>query len=155
EDVLPEILVALAETTRLIVTAPPGAGKTTRIPLALLDAPWMTGKTILVEPRRIAARAAAERMARTLGERVGERAGLRSRLDLAVGARSRIEVVTEGVFTRMILSDPSLDGISAVLFDEVHERSLDGDEGLTLALDAQSVIREDLRLILMSATLPP
>lgn len=155
EDVMAEILSRLANETRLIVTAPPGAGKTTRIPLALLDQPWMTGKVILVEPRRIAARAAAERMARTIGGRVGETIGLRSRLDVRTSAASRIEVVTEGVFTRIILSDPSLEGISAILFDEVHERSLDGEEGLTLALDAQGVLREDLRIVLMSATLPP
>lgn len=156
EEVLPEILRRLAAHSRLVIAAPPGAGKTTRVPLALLDQTWAaTGKTILVEPRRIAARAAAERMARTLDERVGETIGLRSRLDVRTSATSRIEVVTEGVFTRMILSDPALDGIAAVIFDEFHERSLDADEGLAFALDAQSVLREDLRIVIMSATLPP
>ena len=156
EDVLPEVLACLAGHSRLVITAPPGAGKTTRVPLALLDQPWTAGgKLLLVEPRRIAARAAAERMAKTLRERVGETIGLRSRLDVRTSPASRIEVVTEGVFTRMILSDPALEGIACVMFDEFHERSLDADEGLALALDAQGVLREDLRIILMSATLPP
>jgi ATP-dependent helicase HrpB len=156
EDVMPAILDRLAKGSRLVVAAPPGAGKTTRIPLALLNQPWTaTGKLILVEPRRVAARAAAERMAKTLGERVGQTIGLRSRLDVRTSQASRIEVVTEGVFTRMILSDPALDGIAGVLFDEFHERSLDADEGLAFALDAQSVLREDLRIVIMSATLPP
>lgn len=155
EDVIPQILAALREGSRATVTAPPGAGKTTRLPLALLSEPWaQKGKLIVVEPRRIAARAAAERMASTLGEKVGDTIGLRSRLDIRTSTKSRIEVVTEGVFTRMILSDPALEGIAAILFDEFHERSLDADEGLALALDAQSVLREDLRLIVMSATLP-
>jgi ATP-dependent helicase HrpB len=156
EDVIPAILDRLAARSRLIVTAPPGAGKTTRIPLALLDQPWATaGKLILVEPRRIAARAAAERMAKTLGERVGQTVGLRSRLDVRTSPSSRIEVVTEGVFSRMILSDPALEGVAGVLFDEFHERSLDADEGLAFALDTQTVLREDLRIVIMSATLPP
>jgi ATP-dependent helicase HrpB len=156
EDALPEILQRLAAHSRLVITAPPGAGKTTRVPLALLDEPWTaTGKLILVEPRRIAARAAAERMAKTLGERVGQTVGLRSRLDVRTSAASQIEVVTEGVFTRMILSDPALDGIACIIFDEFHERSLDADEGLAFALDAQAVLREDLRIVIMSATLPP
>ncbi len=156
EDVLPDIRAALRGGTQLIVTAPPGAGKTTRAPLAMLEDEWsQSGKIILVVPRRIAARAAAERMAETLGQRVGQTIGLRSRLDVRTSRDARIEVVTEGVFTRMVLSDPALDGISAVLFDEVHERSLDGDEGLAFVLDAQSVLREDLRIVLMSATLPP
>ncbi len=155
EDVIPQILEGLREGTRLVISAPPGAGKTTRVPLALLDEPWLAGrKLILVEPRRIAARAAAERMAATLGERVGQTIGLRSRLDVRTSKGSRIEVVTEGVFSRVILSDPALGGVAAVLFDEFHERSLDADEGLAFALDAQSVLREDLRIVLMSATLP-
>jgi ATP-dependent helicase HrpB len=134
--------------------APPGAGKTTRVPLALLDAPWLAGrKIVLLEPRRLAARGAAERMARTLGERVGDTVGLRVRLGSKISARTRIEVVTEGVFTRMILDDPELAGIGAVLFDEFHERSLDADLGLALALDAQGALREDLRILVMSATL--
>lgn len=155
EDVIPQILAELREKTRLVISAPPGAGKTTRVPLALLEEAWTSGRRIiLVEPRRIAARAAAERMASTIGERVGQTIGLRSRLDVRTSKDSRIEVVTEGVFSRMILSDPALDGICAVLFDEFHERSLDADEGLAFALDAQGVIREDLRIVLMSATLP-
>lgn len=156
DDVLPQIVERLRATNRLVVTAPPGAGKTTRLPLVLFPEDWAKdGKLILVEPRRIAARAAAERMASTLGERVGQTVGLRSRLDVRTSAASRIEVVTEGVFTRMILDDPALDGVSGVLFDEYHERSLDADEGLAFALDAQAVLREDLRIIVMSATLPP
>ncbi len=155
EDVIPQIVAELRERTRLVISAPPGAGKTTRVPLTLLDEAW-TGarKLILVEPRRIAAKAAAERMAGTIGEKVGQTIGIRSRLDVRVSQATRIEVVTEGVFSRMILSDPALDGIAAVLFDEFHERSLDADEGLAFALDAQGVLREDLRIVLMSATMP-
>ncbi len=137
-----------------MLVAPPGAGKTTRVPLALLDEPWAKGgRLIVLEPRRLAARAAAARMAATLGEKVGETIGLRVRLQSLVSARTRIEVVTEGVFARMILDDPALDGVAAVLFDEFHERSLDADLGLALALDAQGALREDLRLLVMSATL--
>ena len=155
EDVIEPIRAELRSGVRLVISAPPGAGKTTRVPLALLDQPWLEGrKLILVEPRRIAARAAAERMAASLGERVGQTIGLRSRLDVRTSKDSRIEVVTEGVFSRMILSDPGLDGVAGVLFDEFHERSLDADEGLAFALDAQAVLREDLRIVLMSATLP-
>jgi ATP-dependent helicase HrpB len=155
EDVIPQILSELRDRTRMVISAPPGAGKTTRVPLALLDEAWVAGRRlILVEPRRIAARAAAERMAATIGEKIGQTVGLRSRLDVRISQATRLEVVTEGVFSRMILSDPGLDGIAAVLFDEFHERSLDADEGLAFALDAQSVLREDLRIVLMSATLP-
>ena len=155
EDVIPQIVSELRDRTRMVISAPPGAGKTTRVPLALLDEAWVAGRRlILVEPRRIAARAAAERMAATIGEKVGQTVGLRSRLDVRVSQATRLEVVTEGVFSRMILSDPGLDGIAAVLFDEFHERSLDADEGLAFALDAQSVLRDDLRIVLMSATLP-
>ncbi len=137
-----------------MLVAPPGAGKTTRVPLDLLDAPWLgKGKIVLLEPRRLAARAAAARMAKTLGEEVGGTVGLRVRLGSKISARTRIEVVTEGVFTRMILDDPELTGIGAVLFDEFHERSLDADLGLALALDAQGGLREDLRILVMSATL--
>ncbi|KQP31479.1 ATP-dependent helicase HrpB [Methylobacterium sp. Leaf100] len=154
EAVLPALAAALASRASCVLVAPPGAGKTTRVPLALLDAPWLAGrKIILLEPRRLAARGAAERMARTLGERVGDTVGLRVRLGSKVSARTRIEVVTEGVFTRMILDDPELSGIGAVLFDEFHERSLDADLGLALALDAQGALREDLRILVMSATL--
>ena len=154
DDALPAVRAALSARTRAVLVAPPGAGKTTRVPLALLDEPWAAGKQLIVlEPRRLAARAAAARMAATLGERVGETVGLRVRLQSLVSARTRIEVVTEGVFTRMILDDPSLEGVAAVLFDEFHERSLDADLGLALALDAQAGLREDLRLLVMSATL--
>ena len=154
DDVLPAIRAAIEASCNLVVVAPPGAGKTTRAPLALLDADWAKGgKLILLEPRRLAARAAASRMAATLGESVGETIGLRMRLESKVSARTRVEVVTEGVFARMILDDAALDGVAGVLFDEYHERSLDADLGLALALDAQAGLREDLRLIAMSATL--
>ncbi|MBY6240117.1 ATP-dependent helicase HrpB [Methylosinus sp. Sm6] len=154
DDVLARIETALETRGNLVVVAPPGAGKTTRIPLALLGAPWAKGgKIVLLEPRRLAARAAASRMAATLGEPVGETIGLRMRLESKISARTRIEVVTEGVFARMILDDPMLEGVAAVLFDEFHERSLDADVGLALALDAQSGLREDLRILAMSATL--
>jgi ATP-dependent helicase HrpB len=154
DDILGPLKDALAQNSRVVLVAPPGAGKTTRAPLALLDQPWARGqRLILLEPRRLAARAAASRMAATLGEKVGETIGLRVRLQSLVSKRTRIEVVTEGVFTRMILDDPSLDGVAGVLFDEFHERSLDADLGLALALDAQHGLREDLRLLIMSATL--
>ena len=154
DDALGALRSALADHSSAVLVAPPGAGKTTRAPLALLDEPWAKGKRlILLEPRRIAVRAAAARMAGTLGEKVGETIGLRVRLTSLVSKRTRIEVVTEGVFTRMILADPALDGVAAVLFDEFHERSLDADLGLAFALDAQQGLREDLRLLVMSATL--
>jgi ATP-dependent helicase HrpB len=153
DDALPELAAALNAGTRAVLVAPPGAGKTTRVPLALLDEAFAKGKIVVLEPRRLAARAAAARMASTLGEKVGETIGLRVRLQSLVSARTRIEVVTEGVFARMILDDPSLDGIAAVLFDEFHERSLDADLGLALALDAQEGLRDDLRILVMSATL--
>jgi len=154
DDALPAIRAALAGSCNLVIVAPPGAGKTTRVPLALLDADWAKGrKLILLEPRRLAARAAASRMAATLGETVGETIGLRMRLESKVSARTRVEVVTEGVFARMILDDPALERVAGVLFDEYHERSLDADLGLALALDAQAGLREDLRLVAMSATL--
>jgi ATP-dependent helicase HrpB len=154
EAALPLLRAALAERPCAVLVAPPGAGKTTRAPLALLDEPWAWGKRlILLEPRRLAARAAAARMAATLGEKVGETIGLRVRLQSLTSKRTQIEVVTEGVFTRQILDDPSLDGVAGVLFDEFHERSLDADLGLALALDAQGALREDLRLLVMSATL--
>jgi len=154
ENVLPDITAALAAGASAVLVAPPGAGKTTRVPLALLEAPWLADrKILLLEPRRLAARAAAERMASLLGEKVGDRVGLRARLDTRVSPATRIEVVTEGVFTRLILSDPELAGVGAVLFDEFHERSLDADLGLALALDARAGLREDLRILVMSATL--
>ena len=152
EEALPVLGAALAAGPNAVLVAPPGAGKTTRVPLALMDEAWAQGgKLIVLEPRRLAARAAAARMAQTLGEPVGRTVGLRVRADSRPGAR--IEVVTEGVFTRMILGDPSLEGVSGVLFDEFHERSLDADLGLAFALDAQAVLRPDLRLLPMSATL--
>jgi len=154
EDILPDLLAALARRNSAVLVAPPGAGKTTLVPLRLLDAPWLGDrKIIMLEPRRLAARAAAERMAQTLGEAVGERVGYRVRMTAKVSARTRIEVVTEGVFSRMILADPSLESVGAVIFDEFHERSLDADLGLALARDSQTLLREDLRLLVMSATL--
>ncbi|MFZ0064998.1 MAG: ATP-dependent helicase HrpB, partial [Pseudolabrys sp.] len=154
DGALPNLAAALAGNNVAVLVAPPGAGKTTRVPLVLLDEPWAKDKKILVlEPRRLAARAAAARMASTLGEQVGDTVGLRVRFDSKVTKRTRIEVVTEGVFTRLILDDPSLEGIAAVLFDEFHERSLDADLGLALARDAQQGLRQDLRLLVMSATL--
>jgi ATP-dependent helicase HrpB len=154
DAVLADLLDALSAGSSAVLVAPPGAGKTTRVPLALLDEIWLKGRKILVlEPRRIAARAAAERMAHTLSEAVGERIGLRARMVSKSGPKTRIEVVTEGVFTRLILDDPELSGVGAVLFDEFHERSLDADLGLALALDCQGGLREDLRILPMSATL--
>jgi ATP-dependent helicase HrpB len=154
DDVLAELTKALARTNTAVLVAPPGAGKTTRVPLALLDAEWAKGKKIIVlEPRRIAARAAAERMAQTLGEKAGETVGYRVRFGSKISRSTRIEVVTEGIFSRQILDDPELNGVAAVLFDEFHERSLDADLGLALARDAQQGLREDLRILVMSATL--
>jgi len=154
EEILPRLGDALAEGACAVLVAPPGAGKTTRVPVFLKDQAWAAGgKLIVLEPRRLAARAAAARMASTLGEAVGETVGFRVRLQSKVSARTRIEVVTEGVFTRMIQDDPGLDGVAAVLFDEFHERSLDADLGLALARDSQLLLREDLRLLVMSATL--
>jgi len=153
-DVLDALQAALSAHTSAVLVAPPGAGKTTVVPLALLGAPWRgDGRILVLEPRRLAARAAAERMARTLGEAVGETVGFRVRLQSRVSARTRIEVVTEGVFTRMILADPGLSGVACVIFDEFHERSLDADLGLALARDSQGLVRDDLRLLVMSATL--
>nr|WP_243720403.1 ATP-dependent helicase HrpB [Luteimonas aestuarii] len=151
---LPDIVRSLAERTRLVLEAPPGAGKTTQVPLALLDAPWLGGsKIVMLEPRRVAARSAAMFMARQLGEDVGGTVGYRIRFESRVSARTRIEVVTEGILTRMLQDDPELTGIGALLFDEFHERHLAGDLGLALALDVQAGLREDLRLVVMSATL--
>src|SRR5246127_5109123 len=151
---LPELTGALRANNVAVLVAPPGAGKTTRVPLVLAAEHWAQGKKILVlEPRRLAARAAAARMAATLGEEVGATVGYRVRFGAKVSAKTRIEVVTEGLFTRRILGDPMLEGVAAVLFDEFHERSLDADLGLALARDAQTSLREDLRLLVMSATL--
>jgi ATP-dependent helicase HrpB len=150
---LPQITASLIAHPRLVLEAPPGAGKTTQVPLALLDAPWCRGTILLLEPRRIAARAAANFMARQLGEPVGETVGYRIRNESRTSARTRIEVVTEAILTRMLQDDPALDGIDAVLFDEFHERNLHSDLGLALALDAQANLRPELRLVVMSATL--
>src|SRR6476620_5399253 len=150
---LPELTAALRANNAAVLVAPPGAGKTTRVPLVLLEEPWAKGKILLLEPRRLAARAAAARMASTLGEQVGDTVGLRVRFGSKISRKTRIEVVTEGVFTRLILDDPSLAGVSAVLFDEFHERSLDADLGLALARDSQQALREDLKLLVMSATI--
>src|ERR1700752_4545 len=153
-EVLGALKGALFASSSSVLVAAPGAGKTTVFPLALLDQPWVAGgKLLVLEPRLLAARAAAERMAATLGESAGETVGFRVRLQSKVSARTRIEVVTEGVFTRMILDDPALEGVSGILFDEFHERSLDADLGLALARESQGLLREDLRLLVMSATL--
>jgi ATP-dependent helicase HrpB len=154
EDVLPQLLAALEMRGEAVLVAPPGAGKTTRVAPALLAANWAKqGKIVLLSPRRIAARAAAARMAFERGEPVGATIGYRVRLDSRIGPKTRIEVVTEGVFTRMILDDPELRGVAAVIFDEFHERSLEGDLGLALARDAQGALRPDLKIVVMSATL--
>jgi ATP-dependent helicase HrpB len=151
---LPGLTAALRGNNVAVLVAPPGAGKTTRVPLVLAREDWVKDRRILVlEPRRLAARAAAERMAHTLGERVGETVGLRVRFGSKVSRKTRIEIITEGIFTRLVLDDPMLDGVAAVLFDEFHERSLDADLGLALARDAQQGLREDLRLLVMSATI--
>lgn len=152
--VLPALGEALGQGNSAVLVAPPGAGKTTLVPLALLDAPWLgPGKIVLLEPRRLAARAAARRMAELLGEEPGETVGYAMRMENRTSAKTRILVVTEGVLARMILDDPELPGVAAVFFDEFHERSLDGDFGLALALDVQGALRPDLRLLVMSATL--
>jgi ATP-dependent helicase HrpB len=155
-EVVPELKAVLGDGSTAVLVAPPGAGKTTAVPLALLDEPWAErGKLILLEPRRLAARAAAARMAATLNEPVGQTVGYRIRLDSRVSAATRIEVVTDGVFSRMIMEDPGLERVSAVFFDEFHERSLDTDLGLAFARDSQVTLRPDLRLLVMSATLDP
>ncbi|WP_054028870.1 ATP-dependent helicase HrpB [Bacillus sp. FJAT-28004] len=154
DQVLPELLRCLNIGMNAVLIAEPGAGKTTRVPLALLDQPWLGDKKIIMlEPRRLAARSAAQFMAKSLGEQAGETVGYRVRLDSRVSTRTRIEVVTEGVLTRMLQEDPALEQVGAVLFDEFHERHLHGDLGLTLCLQSQLLLREDLRLVIMSATL--
>ncbi len=154
DPLLPDIAESLARVPRLVLVAPPGAGKTTRVPLALLDSPWLEGrKIVMLEPRRLAARAAARRMSAIRGERLGETIGYRVHLDTVVGPRTRIEVVTEGVLTRMLQGDAALTGTGAVLFDEFHERSLHADLGLALTLHTQRLVRDDLRIVVMSATL--
>ena len=155
---LPELRMALRASNAAVLVAPPGAGKTTRVPLVLAKEEWAkapanSGRILVLEPRRLAARAAAERMAQSLGEQVGETVGLRVRFGSKVSRKTRVEIVTEGIFTRLILDDPMLEGVCAVLFDEFHERSLDGDLGLALARDTQQGLREDLRLLVISATI--
>jgi ATP-dependent helicase HrpB len=154
DDALPALTDALRAANCGVLVAPPGAGKTTRVPLALAQEPWAQGnKIIVLEPRRLAARAAAARMATTLGEQVGETVGYRVRFGSKVSRQTRVELVTEGVFTRMVLDDPALDGVAALLFDEFHERSLDADLGLALARDVQRGLRDDLKILVMSATI--
>src|SRR5262249_25146182 len=154
DPILPELAGALRANRAVVLVAPPGAGKTTRVPLVLARESWAEGKKIIVlEPRRLAARAAAARMAATLGEAVGDTVGYRVRFGSKGSKKTRIEVVTEGVCTSMVLEDASLDGVAALLFDEFHERSLDADLGLALARDVQTGLREDLRLLVMSATI--
>ncbi|MFY1665210.1 ATP-dependent helicase HrpB [Pseudomonas sp. Pseu.R1] len=156
DAVLPALRQALVERDEAVLEAPPGAGKTTRVPLALLQEPWLAGQTILMlEPRRLAARAAAERLASELGEKVGETVGYRIRLDSKVGPSTRIEVVTEGILTRRLQEDPSLEGVGLLIFDEYHERSLDADLALALSLNGRALFRDDqpLKILLMSATL--
>ena len=151
---LPELRAALDKTGAAVLEAPPGAGKTTLVPLALLDAAWLKGqKIVMLEPRRLAARAAARRMAAMLGEEVGATVGFRTRLETRVGPKTRIEVITEGILARMLQHDAALDGIGIVIFDEYHERSLDADLGLALTLETRRYLREELRLLVMSATL--
>jgi ATP-dependent helicase HrpB len=154
EAVLPQLSAALAGASRVVLQAPPGAGKSTVVPLAALDSPWLgQRRIIMLEPRRLAARAVAARMARTLGEEVGRTVGHRMRLDTKVSRQTRIEVVTEGVLTRMLQQDAALEGVGLVIFDEFHERSLQADLGLALALDAQTNLAPELKLLVMSATL--
>src|SRR5260370_11896834 len=154
DPALPELAAALRAQSAAVLVAPAGAGKTTRVTLVRAAEPWAAGqKLIVLEPRRLAARAAAARMAATLGEPVGASVGYRVRFGSKVSAATRVEVVTEGIFKRLILDDPSLAGVAAVLFDEVHERSLDADLGLALARDVQQGFRPELQLLVMSATL--
>ena len=154
DSVLPKLRDALASRESAVLVATPGAGKTTRVPLDLLNSSWLRGRTILMlEPRRLAARMAAERMAETIGQKTGGIVGYRVRLDAKVSTATRIEVVTEGVFTRRIQDDPELKGVGLIIFDEFHERSLDADLGIALALDARAALRPDLKILVMSATI--
>jgi len=152
-DALPSVLAALAAGRNAVLVAPPGAGKTTVTPLALLDTPWRgDGRILVLEPRRVATRAAATRMASLLGESAGRTVGFRTRLESAVSAETRIEVVTEGLLVRRLQSDPGLDGVAVVILDEVHERSVESDLALAFCLDLQRMLRPELRLLAMSAT---
>ncbi len=154
EAVLPKLRQALGDTPRVVLQAPPGAGKTTRVPLALLDEAWLAGRRmVMLAPRRLAARAAAQRMAYLMGEKVGATVGFQVRMERRIGPKTRIEVVTEGILTRRLQSDPGLAGVGLVMFDEFHERSLEGDLGLALCLDLQGVLNTHLRILVMSATL--
>src|SRR5580698_3759440 len=153
EDVVDELRVALAGAGAAVLQAEPGAGKTTVVPLRLLDEPWMDGRILLLEPRRVAARAAAARMAALLGGRVGETVGLSTRDERRVSRATRIEVVTDGILTRRLQRDPALDGVALVIFDEFHERHLQADLGLALTIDARAGLRPELRVLVMSATL--
>ena len=151
-EIADEVNVSLAEHPRLVVTAPPGAGKSTLLPLTLLES-LPEGKILMMEPRRIAARQVAERMASMLGDHVGETVGYRVRFDSRVSTGTRIEVITEGIMERMLIDDPTLEGVSAVIFDEFHERSLSSDLTLALTREIQNVIRPDLKILVMSATI--
>lgn len=154
EAVLPELQAVLSSSVNAVLVAAPGAGKTTRVPLALLPEPWLKGKRIvMLEPRRLAARAAARYMASLLGEQVGQTVGYRVHLDSRIGPRTRIEVITEGILTRMLQNDPMLSDVGLIIFDEFHERNLQADLGLALALESQAVLRSELRILVMSATL--
>src|ERR1700761_8311014 len=153
-EAIPRLLQVMGAGPNAVLVAPPGAGKTTSVPLALLDtAPMDGGRIVMLEPRRLAARAAAMRMASLIGEKGGRTVGFRTRLESAVSSATRIEVVTTGLFVRRLLGDPELTGVSTVILDEIHERSLEADLALALCLDAQTVLRPDLRLLAMSATL--
>ena len=154
DAVLPDLLSVLERGTRAVLQAPPGAGKTTRVPLALLGGSWRgDGRIVMLEPRRLATRASARHMAQLLGESVGTTVGYRVRGDSAVSHRTRVEVVTEGVLTRMVQDDPALEGVAAVVFDEFHERNLVADLGLALVLQSAALVRPELRIVVMSATL--
>jgi ATP-dependent helicase HrpB len=159
DSILPELNQALSQNKNVILSAQPGAGKTTRVPLALLDADWLMNddgsykKIIMLEPRRLAARNAALFMAKSLGENVGQTVGYRMRQDTKVSEHTRIEVITEGILTRYLLQDPELSNIGLIIFDEHHERSVNTDLGLALSLQCQQLFREDLKLLVMSATL--
>ncbi|HEY4650199.1 MAG TPA: DEAD/DEAH box helicase, partial [Pontibacter sp.] len=154
KEALPRLLSALDTHTRVVLEAPPGAGKTTLVPLALLQAGWRnSGKILVLEPRRLATRGAAQRMSDLLQEPLGQTIGYWIRMEHVVSDKTKVEVVTEGILTRLIQDDPALEGIAAIIFDEFHERNLQADIGLALALDAQAVLRPDLRILVMSATL--